>query len=129
MDSAVEVETTALARRRVAQSWLSTFSEALEARKYDRVARMMHADCYWRDLLTFSWDFKTLQGIDQVKSWLRKTFDLVGAYAFRLEGEPAIGSIGEHGKTLEFFFRFETKIASGRGHVLLVGDRIPPPPQ
>jgi cation diffusion facilitator CzcD-associated flavoprotein CzcO len=122
VDSAVEVETTALARRRVAQSWLSKFSEALEARKHDRVARMMHADCYWRDLLTFSWDFKTLQGIDQVKSWLRKTFDLVGAYAFRLEGEPAIGSIGEHGKTLEFFFRFETKIASGRGHVRLVGD-------
>jgi cation diffusion facilitator CzcD-associated flavoprotein CzcO len=122
VDSAVEVETTALARRRVAQSWLSKFSEALGARKHVRVARMMHADCYWRDLLTFSWDFKTLQGIDQVKSWLRKTFDLVGAYAFRLEGEPAIGSIGEHGKTLEFFFRFETKIASGRGHVRLVGD-------
>ena len=122
MDSAVEVETIALTRRRVAQSWLSTFSEALEARQYDRVARMMHADCYWRDLLTFSWDFKTLQGIDQVKSWLRKTFDLVGAYAFRLEGEPAVGSIGQHSKTLEFFFRFETNIASGRGHVRLVGD-------
>jgi putative flavoprotein involved in K+ transport len=32
------------------------------------------------------------------------------------------GSIGAHGKTLEFFFRFETEIALGRGYVRLVGD-------
>jgi cation diffusion facilitator CzcD-associated flavoprotein CzcO len=122
VESAVEIETSAAVHRRTAESWLSTFSQALEAQEYDHVARMMHADCYWRDLLTFSWDFKTLQGIDQVKSWLRKTFDPVGACAFRLEGEPTIGSIGGHSKTLEFFFRFETKIAFGRGYVRLVGD-------
>src|SRR5437868_5717357 len=122
VESAGEVETSAAEHRRTAESWLSTFSQALKAREYDRVVRMMHADCYWRDLLTFSWDFKTLQGIEQVKSWLRKTFDSVGAFAFRLEGEPTIGSIGEHSKTLEFFFRFETEIALGRGYVRLVGD-------
>src|SRR6202012_1346727 len=38
----------------------------------------------------------------------------------RLEGEPAIGAIGEHRRTLEFFFRFETTLALGRGFVRLV---------
>src|SRR6476646_532461 len=76
--------------RRIAENWLSAFSEALKARNYERVARMMHADCYWRDLLTFSWDFKTLHGVDEVKSWLFGTFDAVGTHGFRLEGEPTI---------------------------------------
>ena len=68
-------EPSAAERHRIAESWLSAFSELLKAREYDRVARMMHADCYWRDLLTFSWDFKTLHGVDEVKSWLVGTFD------------------------------------------------------
>jgi cation diffusion facilitator CzcD-associated flavoprotein CzcO len=108
--------------REIAECWLSAFSELLKAREYDYVASMMHADCYWRDLLTFSWDFKTLHGVDEVKSWLIITFDTVGMHGLRLEGEPAIGAIGEHSETLEFFFRFETKIALGRGYVRLVGD-------
>jgi putative flavoprotein involved in K+ transport len=83
---------------------------------------MMHADCYWRDLLTFSWDFKTLHGIGEVKSWLLDTSDIAGAHGFRLEGEPAVGAIGEYSETLEFFFKFETSVAQGRGYVRLVGE-------
>jgi putative flavoprotein involved in K+ transport len=115
-------ETWAAERRRTAENWLSAFSNLLKARDYDRVASMMHADCYWRDLLTFSWDFRTLHGPDAIKSWLVGTFDKVGAQGFRLEGEPTIGAIGDHPRTLEFFFRFETQIALGRGYVRLVGD-------
>ena len=106
----------------IAETWLAALSEALQRRDFDRVARMMHADCYWRDLLTFGWDFKTSHGVDEVKSWLVGAFDPVGAHGFRLEGEPTVGAIGEHPRTLEFFFRFETKIALGRGYVRLVGD-------
>ena len=122
MGSAVKIEAPALVYRQAAESWLSTFSQALKAQEYDRVARMMRADCYWRDLLTFSWEFKTLQGTDQVRSWLSKSFEPAGASAFLLEGEPTLGSFGEHGQTLEFFFRFETKIAFCRGYVRLVDD-------
>jgi putative flavoprotein involved in K+ transport len=115
-------EAWAAERRRTAENWLSAFGNLLKARDYDRIAGMMHADCYWRDLLTFSWDFRTLHGADAIKSWLVGTFDRVGAQGFCLEGEPTIGAIGDHPKTLEFFFRFETQIALGRGYVRLVGD-------
>lgn len=119
------IELSAAERYRLAERWLSAFSDLLKAREYDRVVRMMHADCYWRDLLTFSWDFKTLHGVDAIRSWLTGTFDKVSAHGFRLEGEPTVGAIGEHARTLEFFFRFETEIAFGRGYVRLVGDITP----
>jgi cation diffusion facilitator CzcD-associated flavoprotein CzcO len=122
LDGAVTIEASTTAHRRIAETWLSEFSAALQTRDYDRVTGMMHVDCYWRDLLTFSWNFTTRHGIDQVRAWLGTIYDPVGAHGFRLEGEPTIGAIGEHARTLEFFFRFETAIALGRGYVRLVGD-------
>jgi len=81
---------------------------------------MMHADGYWRDLLTFDWNFRNLHGVDNIRAWLAETFDLNAADNFRLESEPTIGAIGEHDKTLEFFFTFNTDIAHGRGYARLV---------
>jgi hypothetical protein len=49
---------SAAERRCVPESWLSAFSELLKAREYDRVVRMMHADCYWRDLLNLQLGFQ-----------------------------------------------------------------------
>jgi hypothetical protein len=31
---------------------------------------MVHPDGYWRDLLTFGWEFKTLHGADKIQFWL-----------------------------------------------------------
>lgn len=107
-------------QHRVAETWLVTLAAALEERDYARAAAMMHADGYWRDLLTFGWEFKTLHGVDKVQSWLSEAYDVQAGRDFRLEGQPMIGAIGEHGTTLEFFFRFETSIAHGRGYARLV---------
>jgi cation diffusion facilitator CzcD-associated flavoprotein CzcO len=109
-------------QHRIAEAWLAKFNEALRQRDYARVAAMMHADGYWRDLLTFGWDFRTLHGVDDVRAWLAEAFNSNPADDFRLEGEPTIGAMGEHKKTLEFFFGFETDIARGRGYARLVAD-------
>jgi cation diffusion facilitator CzcD-associated flavoprotein CzcO len=107
---------------RIAEVWLRKFSGALQTRDYALVASMVHVDGYWRDLLTFGWEFKTLYGIDDVRAWLAAVFEFSGACGFRLEGEPSVGTLGEHSETLEFFFRFETAIAHGRGYARLVAD-------
>lgn len=107
-------------QRQIAETWLAKFNEALRERDYPRASSMMHADGYWRDLLTFGWDFRNLHGIDNIRTWLAEAFDLNVADNFRLEGEPAIGAMGEHDKTLEFFFTFDTGIAHGRGYARLV---------
>ena len=106
----------------IAETWIAKFSEALEQRDYARAAAMMHTNGYWRDLLTFGWEFKALHGVDKVQSWLSETFDRQVGREFRLEGQPTVGAIGEHSTTLEFFFRFETSIAHGRGFASLVAE-------
>jgi cation diffusion facilitator CzcD-associated flavoprotein CzcO len=126
-DDAVERAVAALGKaspaklQRIAETWLETFAAALERRDYARVAAMIHADGYWRDLLTFGWEFKTLHGIDRVQAWLGETYDAQPGRGFRLEGQAMVGAIGEHSTTVEFFFRFETSIAHGRGYARLVG--------
>jgi putative flavoprotein involved in K+ transport len=110
------------ARRRAAETWLAAFGAAMTQRDSARVASMMHSAGYWRDLLAFGWDFKTLRGPEAVKAWLTKSLETRGLSAVRLDGEPAAGAIGDHSETLEFFFTFETRIANGRGFVRLVPD-------
>lgn len=116
------IEASLLDRRQVAESWLAKFSSAIEEKNYAAVAAMFHSDGYWRDLLTFEWVFKVLHGRDEVGAWLRKTFDSKTVRHLRIESDPTIGAIGEHPLTLEFFFRFETAIACGRGYARLVPD-------
>lgn len=114
--------------RAAAAEWLAAFSESLEQAQYERAAAMMHADGYWRDLLTFSWNFRTLHGFGEIHAWLSSTFAANPAQGFRLEGEPVVAAIGEHSETLEFFFTFETALALGRGYVRLVGGADTSPP-
>jgi hypothetical protein len=107
-------------QHRIAETFLATLEGALAGGDYARVATMLHADGYWRDLLTFGWEFKTCHGADEIRTWLAEVFPSSPAQNFRLEGDPALGAIGEHRPTLEFFFKFETPIACGRGFIRLV---------
>jgi cation diffusion facilitator CzcD-associated flavoprotein CzcO len=104
----------------IARAWLAEFSETLRHRDYARTALMIHPDGYWRDLLTFGWIFKTLHGIEDVEAWLTETLDANRAHSFCLEGEPLIGAFGDYSVTLQFFFKFQTGTALGRGFVRLV---------
>jgi cation diffusion facilitator CzcD-associated flavoprotein CzcO len=113
-------------QHRIAENFLATLEATLADGDYARIADLMHADGYWRDLLTFGWEFKNCHGRDEIRTWLVEVFPTTPARGFRLEGEPAIGAIGEHRPTLEFFFRFETGIAHGRGFVRLVEDADAP---
>ena len=79
----------------------------------------MHPDGYWRDLLTFGWVFKTCHGRDAIAAWLPRAFEQNPASDFRIEAEPFRGRIGEH-DTVEFFIRFDTPLAHGRGYVRLI---------
>ena len=112
-------------QRPIARAWLATLRATLEQRKSAAVTALMHHDGYWRDLLTFDWDFRTLHGVSEVESWLRHTVDATTPRNFLLEGEPWAGAIGDHSETLEFFFGFETNVALGRGFVRLVADPNP----
>ena len=114
--------TSSTRRSRIAQDWLASLDKYLEEKNYSAVAGLMLEDGYWRDLLTFRWRFENFHGVKEIETWLRNVATSNPLHNFRIEGDPYVGSIGEHSETLEFFFQFETALANGRGFVRLVGD-------
>ena len=52
-------------------AFLSDFGDALAAGDIDRATAMFQDDCYWRDLVTFTWNIKTMEGRAEVADMLR----------------------------------------------------------
>ena len=48
-----------------AQDWLARFEQAL-ARATAALAALFHPDSYWRDVLAFTWDIRTVHGADAI---------------------------------------------------------------
>ena len=54
------------------QSFLDEFGAALETGDINAVVEMFQDECYWRDLVSFTWNIKTMEGRDQVSTMLEK---------------------------------------------------------
>ena len=49
---------------------LTNLGGALAAHDLDRAIGLFQDDCYWRDLVAFTWNIKTLEGKDAVRAML-----------------------------------------------------------
>jgi putative flavoprotein involved in K+ transport len=101
-----------------AAAWLSSFSDALAKRDVSAAVAMFDTECYWRDLLSFTWNIKTLEGQGAIAAMLQTT--LAGT-------RPCLWSITEAASDADgvvgAWFDFETAISRGRGYLRLRGDR------
>ena len=52
------------------QVFLDKFDAALAAGDIDAAVGMFAPECYWRDLVAFTWNIKTMEGRDQVREML-----------------------------------------------------------
>ncbi len=96
--------------------FLARFGAALAARDLDAAMGLFQDDCYWRDLVTFTWNIKTLEGKDAIRDMLASQLLVAKPTAWAVaEGEDAVESDG----VLEGWFRFETGVARGLGHIPL----------
>ncbi|ETX13087.1 FAD-dependent oxidoreductase [Roseivivax halodurans JCM 10272] len=57
------------------QAFLDEFGAALSQGDIARARDMFQEDCYWRDLVAFTWNLKTVEGRDQVEDMLRHQLD------------------------------------------------------
>ena len=55
------------------QDWLTAFSTALSAQDIPAITLLFHETCYWRDLLTFTWNIKTMEGQADIAAMLVET--------------------------------------------------------
>ena len=105
------------ATRQVSQ-WLAGFSAALERADSAAAAAMFEQDGYWRDLISFTWNIKTLEGREQIRDMLDATLTTTQPRDWRIVGEAS----STDGVT-EAWIEFTTRVARGYGHVRLRGDR------
>ncbi|TJW42244.1 MAG: NAD(P)/FAD-dependent oxidoreductase, partial [Mesorhizobium sp.] len=103
-----------MAPSKQAATWLGSLSRALEAGDTAVATNLFVDDCYWRDLLTFTWNIKTMEGRAAIHDMLEATLAATRPTAWALSGEAS----SDEG-LVEAWFTFETSSARGEGVVRL----------
>lgn len=112
------LDTTPSARM---EAFLGRFDAALAAGDLDAVTGLFTDECYWRDLVAFTWNIKTMEGRAEVRAMLEACLARVKPSNWHVaEGETAT----EAGDVLESWISFETEIARGYGLIRLKGGQI-----
>ncbi|CUR59080.1 putative flavin-containing monooxygenase FMO [metagenome] len=111
--------TTDTAQARV-EAWLAAFESALQAADGEAAAALFATDCYWRDLISFSWNLTTVEGREQVADLVSATAASTGASGFAT-AEPADEADG----VTTAWITFETAVGRGRGMLRLVDEDGP----
>jgi putative flavoprotein involved in K+ transport len=104
---------------RALEHWLDGFQAALAARDTGAVLALFAPDeCYWRDLVAFTWNIATMEGREAIGKMLDAQADPVLPFTARPEGGAA-----ERDGLIEGWFDFETGAGRGKGHVRLKDGR------
>ncbi|WGF88534.1 NAD(P)-binding domain-containing protein [Marinivivus vitaminiproducens] len=102
-----------MAARQVS-AWLEAFGGALDKGDIDAATALFGEECYWRDLIAFTWNIKTMEGRAAIADMLRATLSTARPSGWTLAGEP-----WEKNGAIEAWLDFETAVARGRGHLRL----------
>jgi putative flavoprotein involved in K+ transport len=108
LDQATEVETVT--------RWLFELDEALTAGDPQAAAELFTEDCFWRDLIAFTWNIKTVEGREQVAELLAANLGHVQPSDWRPAADEDITAADG---VIEAWIEFETAVGRGRGHVRL----------
>ena len=101
-----------------ATEWLAGLDRALAGSDIAAALALFGDECYWRDLVAFTWNVKTLEGRDEIAAMLRAVLLSVCPAGWRLDGEAV-----EHDGVVEAWLLFETAAGRGCGHLRLKNGR------
>ncbi|MTD56593.1 NAD(P)/FAD-dependent oxidoreductase [Amycolatopsis pithecellobii] len=94
----------------VAESWLTDLEAALTAGRVNDVLSLFTEDCFWRDLVAFTWNITTLEGKAAIGDMLHATVERVRPRRWTMSG-PA----RQAGNVTEASITFETAALRGEG--------------
>jgi putative flavoprotein involved in K+ transport len=92
--------------------WLSEFERALSSGDSEAAAALFEEESFWRDLVAFTWNLKTLEGPDEIKRMLDAQLEHIQPSNWHTTEPPDTAD----GITTAWI-AFET--ATGRGNGLL----------
>lgn len=98
-------------------AWLSAFETALATRDIERATGMFAVDGFWRDLVSFTWNLKTLEGRAAIGDMLENRLAGTDPSGFRTRETPTDDGDG----VVSAFIEFETAAGRGDGHLRLKG--------
>src|SRR3954471_2151547 len=105
---------TAVSPSSAVDQWIASFDEALTAGDPAAAAQLFLEDSYWRDLVAFTWNLKTVEGRDGVEDMLSTTLAGARPRAWRVIEPP-----DEADGVVTAWLEFETEVSRGNGLVRL----------
>ncbi|WP_068268949.1 flavin-containing monooxygenase [Aldersonia kunmingensis] len=121
MTQTLEPNSTALYGQRTpaqrVEAWLTAFEVALVRRDVAAAADKFAVESFWRDLIAFTWNIKTVEGRDGVADMLTGQLSDTNPSGFRATEEPT-----EADGVVTAWIAFETGVGRGVGHLRLKRD-------
>ncbi|UKZ76801.1 hypothetical protein TrVFT333_004513 [Trichoderma virens FT-333] len=111
--------------RNIAERWVRDFEHALKGDDREALEKLFVKDAWIRDLLSFTWDFRTLQGRDNVLNYLQNNHNAsIGTIRLRDHGafQPIFKKPYPDMQWVESMFDFESRHGHGKGMLRLVLD-------
>lgn len=100
---------------------LTALDEALSAGKIDDATALFEEDCYWRDLVSFTWNIKTMEGQDAVRAMLASQLAEIKPSSWQIaDGEP----VTEEDGLCTAWIGFETGVSRGYGMIRVRNGKI-----
>ncbi|MFG2039817.1 flavin-containing monooxygenase [Dactylosporangium sp. NPDC048998] len=112
-------------------AWLRRFGDALERHDIDAVLGDFAAESYWKDVLAFTWGYRTFGERSDIEAGLRATIAATRPRNVRkAQGRTPARLVRRSAKdVIEAYFDFDTAVGSGTGFVRLLyapGSATPP---
>ena len=98
---------------------MKRFSKAIEEAAPSAVAGCVQEDGWFRDLLTFTWDFRSIHRRKNIESYLKVNLSKAELMDVRLDDDfpPRIGHFGPNRTMVDAALNFESSKAFGKGFV------------
>jgi len=109
--------------REIATKWFDSFSAAATESSIEAITKLFHQECYWRDILALTWDFRTFTGPARIKQFLNDRLKLSQLKSFNLQYPEHISVQQPYPDLawIQFMFSFVTGdvgICSGIGRLI-----------
>ena len=105
----------------IVETMLQRLGAALEQDDIAAVVACFENDGYWRDLVSFTWNIATLEGVAAITDMLTAQLATVKPSGFRV----AAGEIADNaGEVQQSWIEFETATGRGHGHIRIRDGKI-----
>jgi putative flavoprotein involved in K+ transport len=97
------------------KAWLNKLEKALTGNDADKAVKLFGKESYWRDLVSLTWNIKTVEGRDEIADMLKATLKATKPHNFQIKGDA-----NEADGVTDARFTFETATGRGKGLVRLI---------